>query len=147
MNRKLSNSHKQINDHQQITMLLATKDVQGLRRLLSVALRNGASLPTILNQMQCSIDGIYSPKGKFSERELAIGFLAKSLGGPRLLYALSIPLCQLWQRNIMFHVLSSQFLCLHTRKFLTTSETSLVLVENQVLPCCLHESHFLDIFL
>lgn len=70
-------------------MLLATKDVRSLRRLLSVALQKGASLSTILTQMQRSIDGTYSPRGKYSERDLAIGFLEKSLGGPRLLYALS----------------------------------------------------------
>jgi hypothetical protein len=36
-----------------------------------------------------AIDGKYSPWGSFSEQEYAIGFLAKALGGPQLLYALS----------------------------------------------------------
>jgi hypothetical protein len=80
---------KRINDHQRVTMLLATNDVRNLRRIISVALRNGASIPALLTLMQRSIDGKYSPRGSFSEREYAIGFLAKSLGGPRLLYALS----------------------------------------------------------
>jgi hypothetical protein len=80
---------KRINDHQRITMLLATEDVRSLRRIISVALRNGASISALLNQMQRAIDGKYSPRGSFSEREYAIGFLAKALGGPRLLYALS----------------------------------------------------------
>jgi len=70
-------------------MLLAKEDVQSLRQLLSVALRNGTSPSTILHQLQCSIDGKYSPRSQFSERDLAVEFLAKSLGGPRLLYALS----------------------------------------------------------
>ena len=80
---------KRINDHQRITMLLATNDVRSLRRIISVALRNGASSSALLTLMQRSIDGKYSPRGNFTEREYAIGFLAKSLGGPRLLYALS----------------------------------------------------------
>ena len=80
---------KWINDHQHITMLLATKDVQSLRCIISVALHNGTSISTLLNQMQHAIDGKYSPRGSFSEWEYAIGFLAKALGGPRLLYALS----------------------------------------------------------
>jgi hypothetical protein len=70
-------------------MLLATNDVRSLRRIISVALRNGANISALLNQMQRSTDGKYSPRGNFSECEYAIGFLAKSLGGPRLLYALS----------------------------------------------------------
>ena len=32
--------------------------------------------------------GLYQSRGNYSERELDIGFLAKSLGGPKLLYAL-----------------------------------------------------------
>ena len=79
----------QINDHQRITMLLATKDVRNLRCIISVALRNGTSISALLNQMLHAIDGKYSPRGSFSEREYAIGFLAKALGGPQLLYALS----------------------------------------------------------
>jgi hypothetical protein len=51
---------KQINNHQQITMLLATKDVQNLRHIISVALCNGTSIPALLNQMLHAIDGKYS---------------------------------------------------------------------------------------
>ena len=89
MDRKLTTARKRINDHQRVTMLLATKDIRSLRRLLAVSLRKGASPSAILNQLQRSIDGKYNPRTQFSERDFAIGFLAKSLGGPRLLYALS----------------------------------------------------------
>jgi len=47
---------KQINDHQCITMLLATKDVRNLRCIISVALRNGTSILALLNQMLHAID-------------------------------------------------------------------------------------------
>ena len=89
MDRKLTNACKRINDHQRITMFLASSDVQSLRHLLSVSLCKGASPSAILAQMQCSLDGKYNPQIKFSKHDLAIGFLAKSLGGPQLLYALS----------------------------------------------------------
>lgn len=89
MDKKLTTASKRINDHQRVTMLLATKDVRSLRRLLAVSLRKGASPSAILNQLQRSIDGKYNPRTQFSERDFVIGFLAKSLGGPRLLYALS----------------------------------------------------------
>lgn len=70
-------------------MLLATSDVRSLRRLLIVALRNGASTSAILNLLEQSINNKYSPRGNFTERELAVAFLAKSIAGPRMLYALS----------------------------------------------------------
>lgn len=89
MDRKLTTASKRINNHQHVTMLLATKDVRSLQRLLAVSLCKGASPSAILNQLQRSIDGKYNPRTQFSERDLAIGFLVKSLGGPRLLYALS----------------------------------------------------------
>ena len=40
-------------------------------------------------RMEQAILGLYHARGNYSERELDIGFLAKSLGGPKLLYALS----------------------------------------------------------
>ena len=39
-------------------------------------------------RVEQAIAGIYHAQGNYSERELNIGFLAKSLGGPKLLYAL-----------------------------------------------------------
>lgn len=70
-------------------MLLATKDVQRLRRLLCVALRKGASPRTIISRIEDSLEHLYTPRGGFSGQELDVAFLAKALGGPRLLYALA----------------------------------------------------------
>lgn len=89
MSKRLTTAQKRINDHQRLHMFIATNDVRSLRRLLWGALRRRASVPAILNLIQRSLDGNYNPRSQFSDRDLAIGFLAKSLGGPRLLYALS----------------------------------------------------------
>ena len=77
-----------MNDYQRILRFLATNDIPSLRRLLLVALNRGASPRAVLIQLQQSFLGFYSPKGGFSERDLEISYLVKSLGGPRLLYAL-----------------------------------------------------------
>jgi len=69
-------------------MLIASNDIAGLRRLISAALRGGVSAEVIVDRIQKSIDGLYSPRGGFSERDLDIAFLVKAIGGPRLLYAL-----------------------------------------------------------
>ena len=62
MNRKLSITRKRANDHQRVTMLLATEEVRSHRRLLSVSLCNSASPSAILAQLRCSIDGKYNPR-------------------------------------------------------------------------------------
>ncbi len=70
-------------------MLLASHDVKCLRRLLAVQLRRGAIPSVLIAQVEKSIDGLYMPKGRFEDRDLDVAYLAKALGGPRLLYALS----------------------------------------------------------
>ncbi|KAI0066999.1 hypothetical protein BV25DRAFT_1897244 [Artomyces pyxidatus] len=87
-NRKTQSAHKKINNHQRITKLIANNNIRGLHRLLAVSLRNGAGTNAIIRQIERSVDGLYSPRGGFSDREYAIAYLAKSLGGPFLLNAL-----------------------------------------------------------
>ena len=69
-------------------MLLASNDIVGLRRLLSTAMRRGASPQTICNLLERSIAGLYTPRRGFTKRDLDIALLVKSIGGPRLLYTL-----------------------------------------------------------
>ena len=45
-------------------------------------------MATIIIRVEQAINGLYAARGNYSERELDIAFLAKSLGGPKLLYAL-----------------------------------------------------------
>ncbi|KAJ7104870.1 hypothetical protein C8R44DRAFT_807209 [Mycena epipterygia] len=79
---------QKMTDHQRITMLLASNDVPGLRRILTVALKRGASPQAIYSILERAIAGLFSPRGGFTDRDLDVSFLVKALGGPRLLYAL-----------------------------------------------------------
>jgi hypothetical protein len=69
-------------------MMLSGNQIAGVSRLLSVALRNGASPEAICDRLQQAISGAYRPHADWTDREFDIAFLVKSLGGPRLLYAL-----------------------------------------------------------
>jgi hypothetical protein len=88
MHKRVSQLQKRTTDYQQITMLLSKHDIPGLCRLITVALRNGASTQTLLSKLNQAIAGVYSPQGNWSQREHDIAFLVKSIGGPKLLYAL-----------------------------------------------------------
>lgn len=86
--RQSATAARRIADYQRIMIMLATHDFASLRQLLSVALRHGASPTAVLSQLQRALDGLYSPRGGYTEEDIDIAFIAKSLGGPRLLYAL-----------------------------------------------------------
>jgi len=68
--------------------MLASNDVKRLKCVLGVALKRGCSVSAIVMRIEQAIDGLYTARGNYSERELDIAFLVKSLGGPKLLYAL-----------------------------------------------------------
>ncbi|KAJ7766390.1 hypothetical protein DFH07DRAFT_769929 [Mycena maculata] len=88
-NMEKSNSvlNRKINDHRWIMMLLASNDVAGLRCILTVALRQGASAHTIFSLLEQCLSGRYSPRGGFNDQDYDISFLVKAIGGPKLLYA------------------------------------------------------------
>ncbi|KAJ7810978.1 hypothetical protein B0H14DRAFT_2606859 [Mycena olivaceomarginata] len=75
-------------DYSRIMFLLSNNEFPGLRRTLKAALKRGASAKIILHILQRALAGLYRPRGGFNKRELDISFLAKALGGPKLLYAL-----------------------------------------------------------
>ena len=68
--------------------MLASNDVKRLKCVLGVALKCGCSVSAIVMRVEQAINGLYTARGDYSERELDIAFLVKSLGGPKLLYAL-----------------------------------------------------------
>ena len=88
ISRRLSTSHGQTSDYQWIVMLLSKNDVPALRWLLTVAVRHGAGIKTVIKQIERAAEGLYSPHGNWSQQDIDIAFLAKALGGPQLLYAL-----------------------------------------------------------
>ncbi|KAJ6569180.1 hypothetical protein B0H19DRAFT_1065949 [Mycena capillaripes] len=75
-------------DYSQIMFLISNNEFAGLRRTLKAALKRGASAKMILHILERALAGLYRPRGGFTKCELDISFLAKALGGPKLLYAL-----------------------------------------------------------
>ncbi|KAK1234793.1 hypothetical protein PQX77_001996, partial [Marasmius sp. AFHP31] len=80
---------KKVDDYTRILILLAKNDVSALRRLLSVALKHGASPHMVLRRLEDALNGLYRVRGGFDQQDLDKAFLAKALGGSRLLYALT----------------------------------------------------------
>ncbi|KAJ6626472.1 hypothetical protein B0H10DRAFT_2185720 [Mycena sp. CBHHK59/15] len=80
--------HHKLTDHQRIMMLLKTDDVPALWCILISALKRGASPQVIYSLLKRAIAGLFTAWGGFTDRDLDIAFLIKSIGGPRLLYAL-----------------------------------------------------------
>lgn len=69
-------------------MLIGSKDIAGLRRLITTALKRGTSPKAIVEILERALANLYSSRGGFTKRDLDISFLVKAIGGPRLLYAL-----------------------------------------------------------
>ncbi|KAJ3911479.1 hypothetical protein F5877DRAFT_20743, partial [Lentinula edodes] len=88
LEKQLENSRRRNTQYKRIMTFLAEYDVSGLRRLLATSLRRGASPSFVFRRLEDCINQMYSPRGNFSRRDYDIAFIAKSLGGPRLLYAL-----------------------------------------------------------
>ena len=88
LSRKLSTKQRNVNDYQRLLKILASNDVKRLKCVLGVALKCGCSVSAIIIRIEQAVNGLYAAWGNYSERELDIAFLAKSLGGPKLLYAL-----------------------------------------------------------
>ncbi|KAJ3860865.1 hypothetical protein EV359DRAFT_66962 [Lentinula novae-zelandiae] len=88
LEKQLENSWRRNTQYKQIMTFLAEYDVSGLRRLIATSLRRGASPSFVFRRLEDCINQMYSPRGNFSRRDYDIAFIAKSLGGPRLLYAL-----------------------------------------------------------
>lgn len=105
--RSLATAKHRIADYQRIMMMLATNDFVSLQKLLSVSLRHGSSPAAIVTQLQRALDGLYNPWSGFTDIELDVTFIAKALGGQRLLYALQkshgLPSYRTVQRHSPIH--------------------------------------------
>ncbi|KAJ3539797.1 hypothetical protein NMY22_g4564 [Coprinellus aureogranulatus] len=88
LEKKVAGAQKKLDDYGRIMMLLSKGDVPGLRRILAASLKRGASPLVIVNLLERALKGFHRARGGFSPRDLDISFLAKALGGPKLLYAL-----------------------------------------------------------
>jgi hypothetical protein len=86
--RKNARLQKKLSDYQRLVMMISQHKIAGVSRILSVALRNGASAKSICLKLHHTITGTYSPKYGWTSYEIDVAFLVKAIGGPRLLYAL-----------------------------------------------------------
>ena len=77
-----------INDYQRIVMKLSQNKIAGVSRILAVVVRNGASAGAICIKLDRAILGTYVPQSGWTDREFAVAFLVKAIGGLRPLYAL-----------------------------------------------------------
>jgi len=68
--------------------MISQNKIAGVSTLLAVALRNGDSPQAIYRKLESAINSTYAPHSAWTDREFDIAFLAKALGGSRLLYVL-----------------------------------------------------------
>jgi hypothetical protein len=59
VNQRLGTMHRKTGDYKRILMLLSSKDVVGVRRLLAMALRRGASPTAICDLLNRALSGLY----------------------------------------------------------------------------------------
>ncbi|KAF8135316.1 hypothetical protein K438DRAFT_1640163 [Mycena galopus ATCC 62051] len=79
---------RRISEHRRIMMMLAQNDIPGLRRILTVMARRGAGPNALIAILKRARDGLFNARGGFNNRDMDLSFLVKSIGGPKLLYAL-----------------------------------------------------------
>ncbi|KAJ6586667.1 hypothetical protein B0H10DRAFT_1632521, partial [Mycena sp. CBHHK59/15] len=71
-----------------LLIAIATKDVPRIHAIIETAMRNGASVRTIVTRIYDAFEGLYHAKG-FTEFENDLGILIYRLGGRSLLYAIN----------------------------------------------------------
>ncbi|KAF8153087.1 hypothetical protein B0H34DRAFT_677283 [Crassisporium funariophilum] len=86
--RRIKSLRKRVTEGQQLVMLMSKHKIASVSRILSVALRNGASPAAIHEKLEMAISGAYTPQSKWTNRELDVAFLIKLAAGLRLLYTL-----------------------------------------------------------
>ena len=87
-----------------MVVLLSNNKITGVSHILSITLRNNASIATIYDRLQWAVNGTYFLASGWTNREFAAAYLVKAYGGPRLLYSMQIAksypsLTTLWRHN------------------------------------------------
>jgi len=88
--RKVRRLEHRVTDHKRMLVLLSNDKIAGVSRILSVALRNNASVSVICDRLEQAMVGAYQPRTGWSDRELAVAYLVRAYGGPRLLHVLQV---------------------------------------------------------
>ncbi|KIK97226.1 hypothetical protein PAXRUDRAFT_766452 [Paxillus rubicundulus Ve08.2h10] len=103
--QKIKRTLGKLEDHSMLVMALTKADVPWLRKLLHIALKNGASIRAIVRLIEDALEAGYRPRGHSTEaNDLAL--LIYRLGGANLLYALNqrlhIPSLQTLRKKMLF---------------------------------------------
>jgi hypothetical protein len=69
-------------------MAISEGNIPRLQQIISVALRNGASIREVVNKLEDALEGAYNPRG-YGAEDLDIATLVFRLGGHQLLFALN----------------------------------------------------------
>ncbi|KAK7015827.1 hypothetical protein R3P38DRAFT_2543278 [Favolaschia claudopus] len=88
MSRQLATFARKMGDYERLVMAIAENDVPRINALLNTALRNGASVNTIIAQITEAVQGLRSTKG-FTQFEHDLSLLIYRIGGNSLLYSLN----------------------------------------------------------
>jgi hypothetical protein len=77
-----------MSDWKRVALLFSSHDFPGARRLLESILSRTQNPETVHEMLLSAASGTFAPRGRFSQRDIDMAFLVKSLGGPMLLYAM-----------------------------------------------------------
>ncbi|KAK6981400.1 hypothetical protein R3P38DRAFT_2578449 [Favolaschia claudopus] len=88
MSRQLATFARKMGDYERLMIAIAENDVPRINALLSTAIRNGASVNTIIAQITEAVRGLRSTKG-FTQLEHDLSLLIYRIGGQSLLYSLN----------------------------------------------------------
>ncbi|KAH9940250.1 hypothetical protein B0H21DRAFT_872024, partial [Amylocystis lapponica] len=88
LGRALGAAARKLDDCRRFVMAIAERDVQRVHVIVQTALRNGASLSRIVTKIEQAYDGLYRPRGQYSECDVDVATLTYRIGGRSLLYSL-----------------------------------------------------------
>ncbi|KAK7059407.1 hypothetical protein R3P38DRAFT_2496243 [Favolaschia claudopus] len=88
MSRQLATFARKMGDYERLMIAIAENDVPRINALLSTAIRNGASVNTMIAQITEAVRGLRSTKG-FTQLEHDLSLLIYRIGGHSLLYSLN----------------------------------------------------------
>ncbi|KAH9913947.1 hypothetical protein B0H21DRAFT_805153 [Amylocystis lapponica] len=89
LGRALGVAARKLSDCRRFAMAIAEMDVPRVQVIVQTALRKGSSLSRIVNKIEEAFEGLYQPRGQYSERDVDVATLAYRIGGRSLLYSLN----------------------------------------------------------
>lgn len=88
LRRKLEVSTRRVSDYKRLVMAIATNDAPRITQIVSTALRQRSSVLAIIKKITSAAAGVFHNR-TYNDDDLDLAYLVKSLGGPKLLYAMA----------------------------------------------------------